>query len=49
MAVNGVPSAVILTTATERWIPIIELSANNRSDFAINLGIPCDLPSWLEP
>ena len=49
VAVNGVPSAVILTTATERWIPIIELSANNRSDFAINLGIPCDLPSWLEP
>ncbi|MBL8146895.1 MAG: hypothetical protein JNL34_10965, partial [Anaerolineae bacterium] len=45
----GVPSAVILTTPTERWIPIIEVTANNRSDFAINLGIPCDLPSWLEP
>ena len=49
VAVNGVPSAVILTTATERWIPVIEVAANNRNDFAINLGIPCDLPSWLEP
>ena len=49
VAVNGVPSAVILTTVTERWIPIIEVAANNRSDFAINLGIPCDWPSWLEP
>ena len=49
VAVNGAPSAVILTTPTERWIPVIEVTANNRSDLAINLGIPCDWPSWLEP
>lgn len=45
VAVNGVPSAVILTTPTERWIPVIEVTANGRSDYAVNLGIPCDWPS----
>lgn len=40
-ATGGAPSTVILTTPTERWIEVIEVTANHRSDYAVNFGLPC--------